>query len=191
MQGSLVLSASYSTLLTGSVRMAEIKAALVTAVAEIAVVDTSSVVVTLTLSRRLQSDTAEISIAYTITASANEAVVVVERITSTDLDSVTVVVAQHLSNAGIDGTFKAVGLSADIAGRDAGDNVKGLHTVWIGIGVVGVIGVLLAALCCCCCFYRCCCHGSGKAGGETKTPELALPTLISMERGMHDKHAAV
>merc|ERR1711870_166072 len=122
------------------------KAALTASIAEVAGVDISVVVVRLGLPRRLQSDTAEFSIAYTIIVSANEAVAVVERIASTDLDSATAVVTQHFSNAGINGAVNVVGLSADIAGGDGGDIVKDVLALWIGAGIGGGIGVLFLLL---------------------------------------------
>merc|ERR1712217_131339 len=173
----------------GNAPSAGLKAALTATIAEIAGVDISVVVVRLSLPRRLRSGTAEFSIAYTIIVSANEAVAVVERIASTDLDSATAVVTQHFSNAGINGAVNVVGLSADIAGGDAGDIVKDVLALWIGAGIGGGIGALFLVLCCCC-FYRCY-TGKGKAVKQTKAPETALPTLMSTEEGASDKHTAV
>jgi len=181
-QGNLILSASYSAIFAGGAPLPGIKAALVAAIAEIAGVDVSVVVVTLTSPHRLRLDTVELSIAYAIMVSAKEGAAVVERITSTDLDSATVVVAQHLSNAGIDDTVRVVSLSATFTGGDAGTIVKDLLAVWIFVGIGGGVGVLLAVLCCC--FVRYCCH-CGKPAKQTKAPQ----TLTSMEEGKGGKHA--
>merc|ERR1712151_366459 len=63
-QGNLILSAPYSMIFAGDAPSAGTKAALTASIAEIAGVDISVVVVRLGLPRRLQSDSAEFSIAY-------------------------------------------------------------------------------------------------------------------------------
>merc|ERR1712110_433233 len=113
-QGNLFLSAPYSTIFSGNTPSTRIKTALKASIAEIAGVDKSAVVVALTLPHRLQTGTAEFSTACTIIVSSNEAAAVTDRITSTDLNSATVVVTKHFSNAGIDGDVSVVGLSANI-----------------------------------------------------------------------------
>lgn len=187
-QGRLVLNASNSSIFEGDA----IKIALGAAVADVAGVDISAVVVTLTKPRRLQSDIDKFSIVtveYTIAMPADEAAAVVERIVSTELSLATTLVARQLNDANFDGVVEVTGFSAEIVANDSGaDEVKDGEVkdyriaLVFGAGIVAIFG-LLCVLCCCC--YRCCCHGNGAAQMQ-KTDSLP-PILINMEEGFTPK----
>lgn len=158
-----------SSIFVRDVALIDIETALVAAIAEMADVDVGAVVVTLTLRRRLQAEAAAFSIltaAYTIKVQDDGATAIATRLNATDLGSATTVVTQHLNDAGVEGTFRAVSLSANVVGSpDDGSDAEINLTVFLFIGAVaGSISVILVALCCCC-ICRCCC-GNGKAGRQ-------------------------
>merc|ERR1711972_1085095 len=156
----------------------------------------STVRVTLTELRRLQSDNAAtntVTVAYTITLPAIQAAAVVERIVSTDLSSITTVVALRLTNAGFDGTVEAISLSANTVadpneGSGEGGGKKGqgssalLPAVLVALGY-GVFNFFFF-------FYLCCARAKGTtetqnsstAGAQNSNiPKMAPPTLLGME----------
>merc|ERR1712217_581783 len=109
----------------------------------------------------------------TITVPADEAAIVVQRITSADPLSVTTLLSGHLQNAAFNGVIEVVSLSANIAGEDASADANSgnlvLPVMIIGAGV-GALFTLLLALCCCC-FYRCCC-------AQSKPHDTGAPDLV-------------
>lgn len=196
LQGSLVLNVSNVSIFTQDVFLTEFRAALVAAISDLAGVDISLVIVALTESRRLQSDTTKfdiVTVTYNITVSANEATAVVKRIISTDLLLATRVVAHHLRNAGFDGVVEAVNLSANIVGEDAGasDGVSKLTMFAVVVGAIaGVVTVLVVALCCYS-LYRCWICGSGRGSPESKPDEAKLEEMEEGTRTMNESEKAL
>lgn len=164
-QGSLVLNVS-DTLLVGDTPVPEIEAALANAIADMAAVNVSVVFVTLAEADNI------VTVEYTLSAQSDEAVDVVARINSTDLNSATTVVAQQLSDAGFDGDVEVISFSAEIVDApDAGDDAR-LLFILLSAGV-GAIGGLLMFLCCCCLYWYCC--RGGDTEGKNKTSKVVEP----------------